>query len=153
MKILINLVILFFIFPSIANTDLIKPNAKLKAFDVRMIQLNSLKNNNIPYKDAGIEQTWEFAHPNNKAITGPLNKFKQMIYSKNYEILINHRSSEVIILKESEEITIYKVTVLTRNKKKYNYIWQLQKVLSEGNLKNSWMTTSVSNPKYLGDVI
>ncbi len=153
MKILINLVILFFIFPSIANTDLIKPNAKLKAFDVLMIQLNSLKNNNIPYKDAGIEQTWEFAHPNNKAITGPLNKFKQMIYSKNYEILINHRSSEVIILKESEEITIYKVTVLTRNKKKYNYIWKVEKVLSEGNLKNCWMTTRVSNPKYLGDVI
>ena len=58
-----------------------------------------------------------------------------------------------IILKESEEITIYNVTVLTKNKKKYNYIWQVQKVLSEGNLKNCWMTTSVSNPKYLGDVI
>ena len=153
MKILIKFIILFFIFPSIANTDLIKPNAKLKAFDVLMIQLNSLKNNNIPYKDAGIEQTWEFAHPNNKAMTGPLDKFKQMIHSKNYEILINHQSAEIIILKESEEITIYNVTVLTKNKKKYNYIWQVQKVLSEGNLKNCWMTTSVSNPKYLGEVI
>ena len=86
-------------------------------------------------------------------MTGPLDKFKQMIHSKNYEILINHQSAEIIILKESEEITIYNVTVLTKNKKKYNYIWQVQKVLSEGNLKNCWMTTSVSNPKYLGDVI
>ena len=132
---------------------MVKPKPALKPLDVLLIQLNSLKNNNTPYTDAGIEQTWEFAHPNNKAITGPLNKFKQMIYSKNYEILINHRSSEVIILKESEEITIYKVTVLTRNKKKYNYIWKVEKVLSEGNLKNCWMTTRVSNPKYLGDVI
>ena len=153
MKIIIKFIILFFIFPNVSNADLVKPNANLKAFDVLMIQLNSLKNNNIPYKDAGIEQTWEFAHPNNKAMTGPLDKFKQMNNSKNYEILINHRSSEVIILKESEEITIYNVTVLTKNKKKYNYIWQVQKVLSEGNLKNCWMTTSVSNPKYLGDVI
>jgi len=153
MKILIKFIILFFIFPNVSNADLVKPNANLKAFDVLMIQLNSLKNNNIPYKDAGIEQTWEFAHPNNKVMTGPLDKFKQMIHSKNYEILINHQSAEIIILKESEEITIYNVTVLTKNKKKYNYIWQVQKVLSEGNLKNCWMTTSVSNPKYLGDVI
>ena len=153
MQILIKLVILFFIFPNIVNADLLKPNANLKAFDVLMIQLNSLKNNNIPYKDAGIEQTWEFAHPNNKAITGPLNKFKQMIYSKNYEILISHQGTEVIILKETEEISVYKVTVLTKNKKKYYYIWQVEKVLSEGKLKNCWMTSSVSSPKYLGEVI
>jgi len=153
MKILIKLIILFFIFTNISNADLVKPNANLKPFDVLMIQLNSLKNNNIPYKDAGIDQTWKFAHPNNKAMTGPLEKFKQMIYNKNYEILINHQGTEVIILKETEEISVYKVTVLTKNKKKYYYIWQVEKVLSEGNLKNCWMTTNVSNPKYVGEVI
>ena len=153
MKILIKLIIFFFIFPSISKADLVKPNTRLKPIEVLMIQLNSLKNNNIPYKDAGIDQTWEFAHPNNKAITGPLNKFKQMIYSKNYEILISHQSTEIVILKESEKKSVYKVTVLTKNKKKYYYIWQVEKVLFEGNLKNCWMTTSVSNPKYLGDVI
>ena len=118
-----------------------------------MIQLNSLKNNNIPYKDAGIDQTWEFAHPNNKAITGPLDKFKEMIYSKNYEILISHQSTEIVILKESEKKSVYKVTVLTKNKKKYYYIWQVEKVLFEGNLKNCWMTTRVSSPEFLGEVI
>ena len=76
-----------------------------------------------------------------------------MIYNKNYEILISHQGTEVIILKETEEISVYKVTVLTKNKKKYYYIWQVEKVLSEGNLKNCWMTTNVSNPKYVGEVI
>ena len=66
-----------------------------------MIQLNSLKNNNTPYKDAGIEQTWEFAHPNNKLATGPLERFKKMIYSDSYKILISHENNEAIILKES----------------------------------------------------
>ena len=33
------------------------------------IQLNSLQRNNIPFKDAGIEQVWKFAHPDNKKIT------------------------------------------------------------------------------------
>ena len=153
MKILIKFIILFFIFPNVSNADLVKPNANLKAFDVLMIQLNSLKNNNIPYKDAGIEQTWEFAHPDNKMITGPLKKFKQMIYSKNYEILISHENSEIIILKETENISVYKVIILSKNKEKYYYIWHVEKVLLDGNLKNCWMTTKVSSPEFLGEVI
>ena len=153
MKILIKFIFFIFIFPSISNADLVKPNTNLQPFDVLMIQLSSLKNNNIPYKDAGIEQTWEFAHPNNKAMTGPLDKFKKMIYSESYKILISHQSAEITILKETEDISVYKVTVLTKNKKKYYYIWQVEKVLSEGKLKNCWMTSSVSSPKYLGEVI
>ena len=153
MKILIKFIFFVFIFPSISNADVVKPNTNLEPFDVLMIQLNSLKNNNVPYKDAGIEQTWEFAHPNNKATTGPLDKFKKMIYSENYKILISHQSSEITILKETESTSVYKVIILTKNKKKYHYIWQVEKVLSEGKFKNCWMTTSVSNPKYLGDLI
>ena len=153
MKIIIKFISFFFILTNISNADLIKPNPGLKPFEVLMIQLNSLKDNDNPYKDAGIEQTWEFAHPNNKAITGPLNKFKQMIYGQNYKILISHENSEVTILKETKDMLVYKVIVLTRDKKKYNYVWRVEKILFEGKLKNCWMTVSVSNPKYLGEVI
>jgi len=153
MKIFYKLTVIFFLFTNICNAELIKPNSNLKPIDVLMIQLNSLKNNNSPYKDAGIEQVWEFAHPNNKTITGPLNKFKQMIYSQSYKLLISHENSEIQILNETNDISVYKVTILTRNKKKYYYIWQVEKVLFKGNLKNCWMTTSVSNPKYIGEVI
>tara|TARA_B100001996_G_C18458862_1_gene515277 strand:- start:38 stop:499 length:462 start_codon:yes stop_codon:yes gene_type:complete len=153
MKILIKTIFLLFIFTNISSADLIKPNTNLGPFEVLMIQLNSLKNNNKPYKDAGIEQTWEFAHPNNKEITGPLDKFKEMIYSENYKILISHENSEITILKEDKDISIFKVTVLTKNKEKYYYIWQIEKVLFEGSFKNCWMTTNVSSPKYMGEVI
>ena len=153
MKILSKTIFFLFIFTNISSADLIKPNTNLDPFEVLMIQLNSLKNNNKPYKDAGIEQTWEFAHPNNKEITGPLDKFKKMIYSENYKILISHENSEITILKENKDTSIFKVIVLTKNKEKYYYIWQVEKVLSEGKLKNCWMTSSVSSPKYLGEVI
>ena len=153
MRVLLKLIVFFFLFTSISSADLIKPNSNLKPFDVLMIQLNSLKDNNKPYKDAGIEQTWEFAHPNNKKITGPLDKFKEMIYGENYKILISHENTEITILKEKEDISVFKVIVLTKNKEKYYYIWQVEKVLLKGELKNCWMTTSVSNPKYIGEVI
>ena len=153
MKTLSKTIFLLFFFTNISNADLIKPNSNLDPFEVLMIQLNSLKNNNKPYKDAGIEQTWEFAHPSNKKITGPLDKFKKMIYSESYKILISHENTEIKILKETKDISVFKVIVLTKNKEKYYYIWQVEKVLLEGNYKNCWMTTSVSNPKYIGEVI
>ena len=153
MKILFKLIIFFFLFTNISNADLIKPNSNLKPFDVLTIQLNSLKNNNNPYKDAGIEQTWEFAHPINKASTGPLERFRQMIYSDSYKILISHQNNKIIILKESVNKFVYKVYVLSKDKKKYYYIWQIEKVTQEGNLKNCWMTTGVSDPIFLGEII
>ena len=153
MKILLKFIVIFFIFINFSKADLIKPNITLKPFDILMIQLNSLKNNNVPSKDSGIEQTWMFAHPDNKRMTGPLEKFKQMIYSKSYEILISHENNEIAILNETSNKSVYKVYILSKDKKKYYYIWQIEKVLLDGNLKNCWMTTRVSSPKYLGDII
>ena len=135
------------------SPNLTKPNISLKPFEVISIQLDSLQRNNIPFKDAGIEQVWEFAHPNNKKITGPLKKFKEMIYSENYKMLIEHENSEITILNEKSNISVYKVFILSSDKKKYSYVWQLEKVNQEGNFKNCWMTTSVSAPEYLGEVI
>ena len=153
MKILLKFSLFFFLFTNISNAELVRPSSNLKPFDVLMIQLNSLKNNNTPYKDAGIEQTWKFAHPINKAVTGPLKKFKKMIYSDSYKILISHENNKTIILKESPKIFVYKVYILSKDKKKYYYIWQIEKVEREGKLKNCWMTTVVSNPIYLGEII
>ena len=153
MDILLRVFTFFFLLTNFSNADLIKPNITLKSLDVLVIQLNSLQNNDYPYKDAGIEQTWEFAHPNNKIMTGPLKKFKQMIYSKSYEILIRHEKSEITILNETNNKSVYKVYILSKDKKKYYYIWQIEKVLKNDNLENCWMTTSVSSPVYIGDII
>ena len=153
MKILLKVIVFFFFFTNFSNAYLAKPNIYLKPLDVLMIQLNSLQNNNVPYKDAGIEQTWKFAHPDNKKMTGPLGKFKKMLYSESYEILISHENNEIAILNETKNKSVYKVYILSKDKKKYYYIWQIEKVLLDGDLKNCWMTTSVLGPKYLGDII
>ena len=153
MNVLFKLIVLFFFFINISYADLIKPNSNLKPFDVLSIQLNSLKDNNNPYKDAGVEQTWEFAHPINKTFTGPLERFKKMIYSDSYKILIKHENHKTIVLKKSPNKLVYKVYVLSKDKKKYYYIWQIEKVEKEGEFKDCWMTTGVSDPIYLGETI
>ena len=68
-------IILFFLISLNVNAEMIKPNPSISAKDVILIQLKALQTNNLPFEDAGIEQTWEFAHPNNRKFTGPLNNF------------------------------------------------------------------------------
>ena len=76
------LIILFAIFTSdITLAELLKPNPSLKPIEVVSIQLNALKDNNNPYLNAGIAQTWEFAHPSNRKYTGPLESFIKMMYT------------------------------------------------------------------------
>ena len=58
-----------------------------------------------------------------------------MIYSESYKMLIKHENSEITILSENLNTSIYKVFILSSNKKKYFYIWQIEKVKKEGNLK------------------
>ena len=136
-----------------SSAELLKPNIKLKPFDVVKIQLAALKNNNKPYKNAGIEQTWEFAHPSNKNFTGPLSRFIKLLNDEGYNILLNHIEHKVVEVYKSEKKFIYEVTILDREKNFFKYNWQIVKFLNGGILNNCWLTTSVSLPIALGSSI
>ena len=153
MKILLKFIFFFFVFTNISNADLIKPSSNLEPLDVLMIQLNSLKNNDQPYKDAGIEQTWEFAHPNNKKFTGPLEKFKTMLSSDSYKMLLNHIDHNIVELNTTDSIAAFEVTILGKGKNYYKFSWIVEKYVLDGPLKDCWLTTAVSQPVSLGSSI
>ena len=133
--------------------ELLKPHNKLKPFDVVKIQLSALKNNNKPYKNAGIEQTWEFAHPSNKKFTGPLLRFIRLLNDDGYNILLNHIEHKIVEVYKSEKKFIYEVTILDREKFFFKYNWQIEKFINGGTLNNCWLTTLVSLPISLGSSI
>ena len=148
------LFIIFILFNfSYAFGDLIKPNIEIEPKKVVKIQLSALMKNDNPYKDRGIIQTWEFAHPNNQKITGPLEKFKNMIKTDSYSMLINHSNHEIIEVYMSSKIATFEVTVLDDEKKYYKFKWQVEKYEREGQLKDCWLTTAVSQPIPLGSSI
>ena len=95
-----------------ADAEVIKPNNKIDPYEVVKIQLNSLMKNDDPYKDNGIKQTWEFAHPNNQKYTGPLPRFKVMLKGESYKMLLNHLDHKIVIIKETIDVADYQVTVL-----------------------------------------
>ena len=135
------------------SAELLKPNNELKPFDVVKIQLSALKHNNKPYKNAGIEQTWEFAHPSNQSITGPLPKFIKLLNNEGYDVLLNHIEHKILEVYGSEEKFIYEVTILDEEKNFYKYTWQVEKFANDGLLNNCWVTTLVSLPVSFGSAI
>ena len=151
---LIYRVILITLFTSsISHAELVKPNNGIEPFLVVQIQLRSLKQNDNPKKDNGIEQTWEFAHPNNQKNTGPLERFKTMIKGKSYGMLLNHLDHKVVEIKITDLTALFEVTVLDKDKAYYKFNWTVEKYTAEGPLKGCWLTTMVSAPRPLGSSI
>ena len=147
----IILVILFT--TSTSYAELVKPNNGIEPFQVVKIQLRGLKQNDNPKKDNGIEQTWEFAHPNNQKNTGPLERFKVMIKGKSYGVLLNHLDHKVVEINSNDLKAFFEVTVLDKDKVYYKFNWTVEKYTAEGPLEGCWLTTMVSAPKPLGSSI
>ena len=142
-----NLYIIFFLFISLSiNAEMIKPDPTISSKDVISIQLKALQINNSPFEDAGIEQTWEFAHPNNRKFTGPLNNFIRMIKNPSYAMMINHIDHKIIPVEEKETTSYYFVELTDVNGKKYGFEWTVEKVSEDGEFKDCWMTVGVSRP-------
>mgnify|MGYP001475486370 CR=1 FL=1 len=135
------------------RAEVVKPNNQIEPYQVVKIQLRSLKNNNKPFENAGIEQTWIFAHPNNKKITGPLERFKVLLNSDSYKVLLEHIDHNIIEIKTTDTSAAYDVTVLGKEKNYYKFRWIVEKYDFDGPLKDCWLTTAVSQPVSLGSSI
>ena len=150
LKFLKLFVIILFLNQSSAKADFVKPNSDIKPDEVIKIQLKSLMKNDVPSKDNGIKQTWEFAHPNNQRFTGPLDNFTKMIKGDSYKMLIGHIGHEISELDNDNKRALYEVIILGPEKKYFKFRWQVEKFLEDGPLKNCWLTTVVSQPIPMG---
>ena len=148
-KVLAILLLLF----STSNAEILKPNSDIKPSEVVKIQLSGLQKNDLNFKDSGIEQTWNFAHPNNKKVTGPLPNFKMMIKGDSYQMMLDHLSHTITELGSSDNWAQFEVIILDKNKIYHKFNWQVEKYTGDGALNDCWLTTMVSNPIPLGSSI
>tara|TARA_Y100001958_G_scaffold136829_1_gene108908 strand:+ start:317 stop:790 length:474 start_codon:yes stop_codon:yes gene_type:complete len=138
---------------SISNAELLTPRSDIEPVEVVGIQLLGLQKNDQNFKDSGIEQTWNFAHPSNKRVTGPLDNFKRMIKSASYQMMINHLSHSITKLESGDNWAQFEVIILDKDKMYHKFNWRVEKYLSDGPLKDCWLTTMVSSPISLGSSI
>ena len=153
LPIIFKTLIIFSILLSSSTAEILKPSSNIKPAEVVKIQLNGLQKNDLDFKDSGIEQTWNFAHPNNKEVTGPLGNFKRMIKGDSYQMMINHLSHTITQLGSTDKWAQFEVIILDKNKIYHKFNWQVEKYTEDGELKDCWLTSMVSNPIPLGSSI
>tara|TARA_Y100001970_G_scaffold277651_1_gene382178 strand:+ start:7363 stop:7845 length:483 start_codon:yes stop_codon:yes gene_type:complete len=151
-KILFILIFLIYSTNQLA-AEIKQPNPGIKPREVIEIQLNALMKNDLPKKDSGIIQTWYFAHPKNQRVTGPIERFKNMIKTDSYSMLLNHISYEIEEIYKSKGVSTFEVTIMDKDKRYYKFKWQVEKYEIDGSLKNCWLTTAVSQPMPMGSSI
>ena len=133
-----------------ATSDVL-PNDLFSSIEVVELQMSSLQTN-TKNNNSGIYQCWLFAHPENKKYTGPFNNFKRMISDTSYKILLNSTKFKVKLLNENKNNATYSVNVDAYDNKRYNLTWVLEKASISQDCKNCWMTTSVTQPQFIGQL-
>jgi len=145
----ISTITFIILFSTSLIAELLKPTPEINPEDVVKIQLSSLMNNNEPYLNAGIEQTWEFAHPSNRAFTGPIQRFTQMMYAPSYAVMLDHEKHDILEVNLEKNFAYFFIELTSIDGKMFGFKWTLEKVKEEGIFKDCWMTTAVSTPMLL----
>ena len=142
----IILFLYIFLIGETVKAELLKPSPNLQPEKIISIQLNALKDNNNPYLNSGIEQTWEFAHPSNRKFTGPLSNFKNMMYSSSYVIMLDHLKHNIILVSKQVNVSYFFIELTDKIGNEFGFLWTVEKVTINGKFKDCWMTSGVSQP-------
>lgn len=115
------------------------PDAKYSPQEVVQIVIDSLQQNDAG--DAGIATVFRFASPGNKASTGPLERFTQMI-KRGFPDMLNHAGVRYDPMEITDKTAVQAVWLRGVDGTEVGYAFQLGKQ-SGGTLDGAWMTDAV----------
>ena len=119
----------------------------LNSEEVLNLIFDSYKNfTNNPEK--AVDTIWGFAHENNKEITGPKERFSQMLVSEPYDSIIDLREYSYEVTYEDETNIHYEVKVLAKNNNYFIITWVFEKTDCPELKKQCWLTIAVTAPSY-----
>jgi hypothetical protein len=119
------------------------PNPRLTADEVVEIVLDALARNDVPVKDHGIEVTFAFSSPANRAFVGPLDSFADLVRDDTYRPLLNHRHAARGVAHITGDRATERVVVTTASGEKVAYLFALS-MQTDGEYKGCWMTDGVT---------
>lgn len=93
-----------------------------------------------------VDIIWDYAHEDNKEITGPKERFAMMLASEPYDSIVDLKDYSYETIFESEENVHYEIKVLAENNNYFVITWVFQQTLCDE--KPCWRTIGVSQPEY-----
>ncbi len=128
-----------------------QPDPTLGPDEVVVAVLEALAQNDQPTKDRGIEVTFSFASPANRAMIGPIDRFGDLVREEVYRPLLYHSHATRGMLKVAGDRAQQRVIITSITGERVVYTFTLSKQ-TEGPFKGCWMTDGVTRepPSTLG---
>lgn len=143
---LVTMSVVLMLSSKVMAQTIIEPSPDLSPTQVVEIQLLGLKLSGGDPGRVEMAQVWRFAHPSNKAITGPIQRFASLFATPSYKPLLGHDDYEITIIAQDDNNAQMLVRVTANDGQAYLYLWSVMRV-TDGPDKGSFMTISVSSPR------
>ena len=115
------------------------PDPDLSPRDVVRLQLDALRRNGQLGHDRGIATAFRFASPTNRAITGPLERFVEMLKNPLYRPMLDHASAEFGPVQDDGDVARVQVVLFGRMGEVAAYDF----TLSRDEETDCWLTDGV----------
>lgn len=119
----------------------------LDSEEVLNLIFDSYKNFSINPEKA-VDTIWGFAHEDNKEITGPKERFSQMLVSEPYDSIIDLKEYSYEVTYENETNIHYEVKVLAKTNNYFVITWVFEKTECSDSEEQCWLTIAVTAPSY-----
>ena len=130
-----------------SQTVVDEPPKSLNSEEVLNLIFDSYKNfTNNPEK--AVDIIWGFAHEDNKEITGPKDRFYQMLVSAPYDSIIDLKEYSYEITYENETNIHYEVKVLAKTNNYFVITWVFERTECPDSEEQCWLTIAVTAPAY-----
>jgi hypothetical protein len=118
------------------------PNASFGPAEVVRIQVEALGSNGASVGNAGIRTAFRFASPPNRAATGPVEDFIELVNNPAYRDMLDHREAVYGELVVAEDRAAQRVTLTTLDLRQVDYVFFLSRY-DTGSCNGCWMTDAV----------
>ena len=127
-----------------AGSDLSRtaPHPSLSPLDVVQIIMNALQKNDEPSKNRGIAVTYNFTSPANKNVTGPIDRFVNMVTGPVYGKMVDHLGAVYEKIKLKGNSASIDVIIKVASGKFVGFRFLLTKQ-RDNEFEGTWMTDSV----------
>ena len=130
-----------------SQTVVDEPPKSLNSEEVLNLIFDSYKNfTSNPEK--AVDIIWGFAHEDNKEITGPKERFYQMLISEPYDSIIDLKEYSYEVTYENETNVHYEVKVLAKTNNYFVITWVFEKTECPDSEEQCWLTIAVTAPAY-----
>ena len=119
-----------------------QPSPEWTAAEVIRLQVEALQHNDRPHADAGIGTAFEFASPGNRAATGPLARFAEMVHGPAYRDMLGFERAVYGQIRVEGDRAAQEVTLVQPDGRRVAYVFGLSRQ-SGGAYDGCWMTDAV----------